>query len=89
MKTSSALFTRLVRVGGRDGLNLHAASLLSQRARSFPCDIRVSCGDRHADAKSVWELMCLVAEPGCDLLLEAAGPESEEALSCLEKVVAC
>jgi phosphotransferase system HPr (HPr) family protein len=79
---------RSVRICDPDGLHLRAASLLSQYAERFPCEIRVTCGDHQANAKSVWELIGLVAEAGCELVLEATDPQSEAALDQLVDLVA-
>jgi phosphotransferase system HPr (HPr) family protein len=79
---------RRVRLRNKDGLNLRAAVLLSQIARTFPCAIHITCGGRRADAKNVWELIGLVAAPGCELILEAEGSRCEEALGRVADVVA-
>jgi len=76
-------FTRSVRLRNPEGLNLHAASVLSQRARQFPCVMRVWYKDRWADAKSIWDLLTLVAEPDSALILEAEGPKSKKLLNPL------
>lgn len=78
---------RVVRLTNKDGLNLRGAALLSQQARRFPCQIRISSEARRADAKSLWELLSLIAMPDSELLREADGPQSQEALDCLETVV--
>jgi phosphotransferase system HPr (HPr) family protein len=80
--------TRRVRIGNEEGLHLRAAALFSQLARSFACDIRIMCAERQANAKSVWELIGLAAEPGTELVIEAVGSQSEEALDRLEGLVA-
>ncbi len=80
--------TRRVRLRNKDGLNLRAAVLLSQVARTFRCAIHITCDGRCADAKNVWELIGLVAAPGCELILEAEGVRSEEALGRVGDVVA-
>src|SRR5262249_29832803 len=80
--------TRRVRICNEDGVHLRAAALLSQVARAFPCEIRITCRGRQADARSVWELIGLVAGPGCELILEAEGSQSEEALDRLKDLVA-
>lgn len=83
----AAKLARVVRLHGNDGLNLRLAAALSAQATRFPCKIRVSYQSRSADAKSVWELLSLIALPNSDILLEAAGPHSQEALDCLESIV--
>jgi phosphocarrier protein len=80
--------TRRVRISNEEGLHLRAAALFSQVAQMFACDIRLACGERHADGKSVWELIGLAAEPGTELVIEAEGSQSEEALDRLEGLVA-
>jgi len=80
--------TRSVRINNTNGLHMRAAAVLSQLAQRFPCEIGVTCGERHADAKSILELLGLVAEPGRELVLEAQGPESEEAVRHLAALVA-
>jgi phosphotransferase system HPr (HPr) family protein len=75
---------RRVCLNNSEGLHLLAATALAQQARRFPCAIRISFGERHANAKSIWELIGLVAGPGCELVMEAAGDEKEGALRCLE-----
>lgn len=79
---------RRVRIDQEQGLHLRAAATFSQVARHFACDIRVTCGDRQADGGSMWEFLGLVAQPGCELILEANGPESEAALDRLSALVA-
>jgi phosphotransferase system HPr (HPr) family protein len=80
-------FTRVVRLRNPEGLDLLAASALSQRARQYPCVIRVWYKSRWADAKNIWELLTLVAEPHGDLILEAEGPKSDEATQSLADLV--
>jgi phosphotransferase system HPr (HPr) family protein len=79
---------RSVRIPHEQGLHLRAAATFSQVARRFAWEIRVTCGVRQADGRSLWELLGLVAEPGCELVLEAKGSECEEALDRLSALVA-
>lgn len=78
---------RRVRLCNEEGLHLRAAALLSQEAKKFPCVILISSGALRANGKSVWELIDLIAEPGTELIIEAEGSQSEEALDHLEKIV--
>ncbi len=79
--------SRIIPVAHADGLNLRAAVLLCEQARRFPCVLLVRCGAQQADAKSVWDLLGLMAEYGSELVFEARGPQSTEALNCLEILV--
>jgi phosphotransferase system HPr (HPr) family protein len=79
--------TRRVCLSNVDGLHMRSALILCEYARKFPCLVQVTCGDRQADAKSIWDLIFLAAECGSELLFEAQGPQSLQALDCLEKLV--
>jgi phosphotransferase system HPr (HPr) family protein len=79
--------SRRILVKNVDGVNLRAAVLLYEHARLFPCALRIRCEARAADAKNIWELLGLRAQCGSELLLEAQGPQSKQALDRLEYVV--
>jgi phosphocarrier protein HPr len=66
---------------------MRAAVLLYEHARLFPCALRIMCEGRAADAKNIWELLGLRAQCGSELLLEAQGPQSKQALGRLEHLV--
>jgi phosphotransferase system HPr (HPr) family protein len=66
---------------------MRAAMILYEQAKKFPCALRILCGNRQADAKNMWDLLCLAAEYGSELVFEAQGPQSLEALDCLERLV--
>ena len=83
-----AQVSRVVRLCNGEGIDLLKAAVLSEIARRFSCAIHFICGDHHANARSVSELLCLMAEPGCEVLLEADGFESEEAMNLVEKLLA-
>jgi phosphotransferase system HPr (HPr) family protein len=79
--------TRRVMVQNTDGLHLRAAAMLAQTASEFHSDIRVVCRNRAADAKSIMDLLTLVAEKGCELDLEARGPDSCMAINAMADLV--
>lgn len=79
--------SRCVPVNNADGVNMRAAVLLCKHAQLFPCALRITCEGRPADAKNIWELLGLRAECGSELFLEAHGPQSKQALDCLENLV--
>jgi phosphocarrier protein len=75
--------TRRVSLLNTDGLHLRAAALLAETAGKFHSDIRVMYKDRAADAKSVLDLLSLVAEQGSELDFEARGPDSSMAINAV------
>lgn len=56
--------TRCVWFGGKWGIHLRPASEIAAVANKFPCDIKIRCGEKQADAKSVLDLPLLVVEAG-------------------------
>lgn len=84
---STSFATRRVRLNNARGLHLRSALALSQQAQRFSCVIQVSCGDRHADAKSILDLVALVAEGGSELIFEARGADSTAAVESLVQLV--
>ena len=79
--------TRHIRIGKGEWLHLRKAAVLSEFAQHYPCELRITNGDRHANAKSVLDVLCLGACPGDDLLLEANGPGSLQALDGLSGLI--
>ena len=65
-----------------DNLHLRPMQLLTKKAVSFQCKLRISRGDKLADAKSLWDVMMLAAEKG-PLKLEADGDDADQAVDAL------
>lgn len=80
--------TRRVHLCNDEGIDLPKAAVLSEIAGCFTCEIHISCGDRHANARSVSELLRLMAEPGCEVVVETEGFEDQEALNSVESLLA-
>jgi len=81
--------TRTVVVANEEGLHLRAASLFVGLARKFQSRIEVVKDCQRADAKSMpLQLTALGAAPGDELVMEATGPDAEEALAALAALVA-
>jgi phosphotransferase system HPr (HPr) family protein len=78
---------RRVRLVNSHGLHLRPAKLLSESAQRFSCDIRILCGSREADAKSILDLFKLAARHGSLLILEARGRGCNDALDLLAQMV--
>ena len=81
--------SRVVVVANEEGLHLRAATLLVGLARKFRSRIEVVKDCERADAKSMaLQLTALGAAPGDELVLEATGPDAEEALIALTALFA-
>ena len=64
-----------------EGVGLHArpAALLVQKAAGFASAIRLTCGDRAADGKSILGVLQLGASAGSEVTIQAEGGDAEEA----------
>lgn len=79
---------RRVLVSNPSGLHLRGAAVISRFANEYPhSSFRVTCGEHQADAKSILDLMCLRVSTGSELVLEVTGPESEQALARIERLI--
>ncbi len=77
---------RIVTVTNPQGLHLRPADMFARLAMQFESTIEiVREGDRF-DGKSILSLMTLAAEQGTQLLLEASGPDADEALDALAEL---
>jgi len=69
------------------GLHARPAALLVQTANQFDCDIRVTHGDREANARSILNVLTLGAEQGAEITIRAQGADADQALATLETLV--
>jgi len=64
-----------------EGVGLHArpAALFVKTAAGFESAIRLTCGDRTADGKSILGVLQLGASAGSQVTIRAEGDDAEEA----------
>jgi phosphocarrier protein HPr len=79
----SSTASREVVVGLEEGLHLTPLRALTLLAEKFSCEISIHKGDRMVDAKSMLDLMTLMAEHGTRLQLSAQGPDAPAAIQAL------
>jgi phosphotransferase system HPr (HPr) family protein len=80
--------SRRVLVSNPTGLHPRASALISRFANEYPhSSFRIICGEHQADAKNIFELMCLHVNPGSELILQATGPESVQAIERIERLI--
>jgi len=70
------------------GLHARASAKFVQLAESFDADITVSKDGLSVNGTSIMGLMMLAASPGCCITVTAEGPDAENALDALNKLVA-
>ena len=69
------------------GLHLRHAAKLVVLAQSFRSDVRVVSRSNTASAKSILDLVTLVAECGTTLEIIAHGPDAEDAVTALADMI--
>ncbi|HYG54321.1 MAG TPA: HPr family phosphocarrier protein [Burkholderiales bacterium] len=69
------------------GLHARASAKLTQVASGFKSEIWLSRSGRRVNAKSIMGVMMLAAGMGSTVKLEAEGPDAEEAIAALTKLI--
>jgi phosphotransferase system HPr (HPr) family protein len=78
---------RTVTVTNPLGMHARAAAKFVHTASSFLSQIRVACGSREMDGKSIMGLLLLGAAQGNSITLSADGPDEAEALEALIQLI--
>ena len=81
--------SREVAVGLEEGFHMTPMRAVASLAEQFTCEISIHKGDRAVDAKSMYDLMTLMAEHGDRLLLIARGPDAVVAIQALGDLFDC
>lgn len=76
-----------VTVHHKAGLHARPAASFVQMARQFKSDIKVTRGEREANAKSILKVLALGAEQGAVITIRAEGEDADQALAALETLV--
>ncbi|SFC87928.1 phosphoenolpyruvate--protein phosphotransferase [Tropicimonas isoalkanivorans] len=70
-------------ITGAHGLHARPATALVELAKTFDAEIRIRCGDKVGNGKSLISLLRLGAEQGAELRVSADGHDAETALAAL------
>ncbi|MCH5186848.1 MAG: HPr family phosphocarrier protein [Oscillospiraceae bacterium] len=70
------------------GLHARPATFFIQKANEFKSSILVSKDDRKINAKSLLGVLSLGVTRGTAILVEAEGPDEQEAVDALEALIA-
>jgi phosphocarrier protein len=74
-------------IKNRLGLHARAAAQLVQTASQYEAEITVAKDGQTVNGKSIIGLMMLAAAQGTSIDVSASGPQAEEALSAIERLV--
>ncbi len=78
---------RVVVITNEQGLHARPAQLLARLALQFDSIIDLVRDSQRVDAKSILHMLTLGADQGTKLIIEAKGPDAEEALDALVRLV--
>jgi phosphocarrier protein HPr len=78
---------RTLRIRNKLGLHARAAVKFVQLATRFRAEIKVAKDGQEVNGKSIMGLLTLVAAFGMEIVLNASGPDAEEAVSALAALV--
>lgn len=70
------------------GLHARASARLTQTASRFESDVWMERDGRRVNAKSIMGVMMLAAARGTTLVIETEGPDADEALDALVRLIA-
>jgi phosphocarrier protein HPr len=79
--------TRVIVIRNNQGLHARPADLFARLARQFQSRIELVREGRRVEASSIMDLLTLGAAQGTELILEAEGPDAEQAVEALTKLV--
>ena len=78
---------RPVTIQNRHGLHARPAAEVVKAASRFQSDITLVRDDMEVNGKSIMGVMMLAAECGATVTLRASGPDAEQAVAALERLV--
>jgi phosphocarrier protein HPr len=82
------MIERTVRIVNKNGLHARPAAEIVKLASRYQAEITLVRDDLEVNGKSIMGVMMLAAEFGSSLLLRAAGPDAEQAVSALSDLIA-
>ena len=77
-----------VEIVNKLGLHARAAAKLTHLAGGFQSEIWISRSGRRVNAKSIMGVMMLAAGQRSTVLIEAEGPDADQAIAALAKLIA-
>ena len=78
---------REIEIINKLGLHARASAKLTQLAAKFESDVQVTRNGRKVNAKSIMGVMMLAAGKGSKITIEIAGPDEEQAMEAICKLV--
>lgn len=83
----SPVVERSVVITNPQGLHARPADLFARLAMKFDSKIEVIRDNHRVDAKSILHMLTLGAAQGTELTLQAQGPDAEEAIDAIARLI--
>lgn len=77
-----------VTIVNRKGLHARASAKVAKLAADYEAKVIVRHEGEAADARSIMDLLMLVAHKGCEIELTGSGPQAQEAVEAIAALVA-
>jgi phosphotransferase system HPr (HPr) family protein len=75
-------------VNNQQGIHARPANLIVRRLQLFQAKVEFVKENHRVDGKSILELLTLAADQGTQLVIEASGPDAQQALDALAELFA-
>jgi len=76
-----------VMIPNKLGIHARPATLFAETASKFQSEVTVEKDGMEVNGKSILGLMMLVAPKGTEIIIRAEGPDEDEAIEALTKLV--
>ena len=87
MDNSINIFSKSVIIQNKTGLHARPAAIFVQMANKFDSEITVKKGKQKINGKSIMGILMLAAGQGQEINIIAEGPDAENAVLELEKIL--
>jgi phosphocarrier protein HPr len=77
-----------VEIVNKLGLHARASAKLTQLAGNYKSEVWLSRNGRRVNAKSIMGVMMLAAAKGSSVTVETSGPDEEEAMQAVTRLIA-
>ncbi len=85
--SDSASYQQQAVIVNERGLHARAAAKFVSTLAGFDAEVHVSCDGERVNANSIMELLMLACHMGRTILIEAKGPDAEQAMATLIALV--
>ena len=80
--------SRTVLIVNRKGLHARPSGMISKMASQRDADITLSHGGHSANARSIMDLLLLIAPKGSEIVIRAEGPDADAAVTEIAEYIA-